>query len=77
MIWLLILMVYEAPSNAVDWDGPWKLGMTEIADTKFASEAECRTFAIRLIGKMHDGMLAPMRYRCVAADETLPKGAPR
>jgi hypothetical protein len=73
MVWLLMLMVYEAPANAVDWDGPWKLGLTKVVDTKFTSEAECTTFAIRLIGKMHDGMLAPMRYRCVPADASLPK----
>lgn len=77
MIWLLVLIVYQAPPNAVDWDGPWKFGMTEVPDTRFASEAECRTFAIRLIGRMHDGMLAPMRYRCVPVDADLPKGAPR
>jgi hypothetical protein len=77
MTWLLILMVYEAPANAVDWDGPWNLGMTEVADNRFASEAECRNFGIRLIGKMHDGMLAPMRFRCVPVDAALPKGAPR
>jgi hypothetical protein len=26
---------------------------------------------------MHDGMLAPMRYRCIAVEAGLPKGAPR
>jgi hypothetical protein len=26
---------------------------------------------------MHDGMLAPMRYRCIAVEAGLPKGVPR
>ena len=65
MVWLLIFIVYQAPPDAVDWDGPWKIGMTKMADTPFKSEAECRNSAIQVIGRMHQGMLAPMRYRCV------------
>ena len=77
MKWLLILAVYAAPPDAVDWDGPWSLGITKLMDQQFNSEAECRNFAIQLIGKMHDGMLAPMRFRCVNVESGLPKGAPR
>jgi hypothetical protein len=75
--WLLVLAVYAAPPDAVDWDGPWDLGMTKLLDQQFDSEAECRNFAVQLIGRMHQGMLAPMRYRCVAVESGLPKGAPR
>ena len=75
-IWLLIVTMYAAPSDAVDWDGPWKFGMAR-AGTTFKSEAECRNSAIQLMAKMHEGMLAPMRYACVPFDATLPKGAPR
>lgn len=77
MKWLLIISIYAAPPDAVDWDGPWELGMTRMMEDQFASEAECRNFAIQLIGKLHEGMLAPMRYRCVAVEAGLPKGAPR
>jgi len=75
--WLLVLAVYAAPPDAVDWDGPWQLGMTKLLDQQFDTEAECRNFAVQLIGRMHEGMLAPMRYRCVSVDAGLPKGAPR
>lgn len=77
MKWLLIIAIYAAPADAVDWDGPWELGMTKLMDDPFASEAECRNFAIQFIGKMHEGMLAPMRYRCVPVEAGLPEGAPR
>jgi hypothetical protein len=77
MIWLLIFIVYAAPDNAVNWDGPWKLGMSRVMDQRFASEADCRNAAVQFIGKMHEGMLAPMRYRCVGVEGSLPKGAPR
>ena len=76
-MWLLVLVIYAAPPDAVDWDGPWKVGMTKVLDDQYHSEAECRNFAIRLIGKMHDGMLAPMRFQCVEFPADLPKGAPR
>jgi hypothetical protein len=75
--WLLILVVYAAPPDAVDWDGPWDFGMTQVVDTQFRSEAECRNSAVQLIGKLHQGMLAPIRYRCVEVPASLPKGAPR
>jgi hypothetical protein len=77
MKWLLVLAVYAAPPDAVDWDGPWELGMTKLLDQQFDTEAECRNFAVQLIERMHKGMLAPMRYRCVGVESGLPKGAPR
>ena len=77
MVWILFLVVYEAPDNAVDWDGPWKFGMTRIVEKQYQSEAECRNTAIRLIGEIHQGMLAPIRYRCVEVPASLPRGAPR
>lgn len=77
MVWLLVLVIYAAPEDAVDWDGPWKLGMTKIVETQYHSEAECRNTAIELIGNLHHGMLAPIRYRCVEVPGNLPKGASR
>jgi len=77
VVWLLVVAIYTAPPKAVDWDGPWKLGMSRSIDQQFHSEAECRNYAVEFIGRMHQGMLAPMRYQCIAMASTLPKGAPR
>ena len=77
MTWLLIIAVYLAPDNAVDWDGPWQLGHQKLVDQQFSSEAECRNSAIQLVGRLHQGMLAPIRYQCVAVPAALPKGASR
>ena len=77
MVWLLVIGIYAAPGNAVNWDGPWRLGMSQALDQRFSSEAECRNSAIQFMGKMHEGMLAPIRFRCVSIDAALPKGAPR
>ena len=77
MKWLLIIAIYAAPPDAADWDGPWELGMTKMMEQQFDSEADCRNTAIRFIAKMHEGMLAPMRFRCVSIDAGLPKGATR
>lgn len=77
MVWLLILVVYQAPPDAVNWNGPWTIGMTHVVDERFSSEAECRNSAIQTIGRIHQGMLAPIRFHCVAVDARLPQGAPR
>lgn len=77
MVWILVFSIYAAPSTAVDWNGPWKLGMSRVVGSPFKSEAECRNSAIQFIGKMHQGMLAPMRFKCVEIEEFLSKGAPR
>lgn len=77
MVWILVLVVYAAPPDAIDWDGPWEFGMTHVVETPFASEAECRNSAIAMIGRLHQGMLAPIRFRCVEVPASLPAGAPR
>jgi hypothetical protein len=77
MVWLLILVVYQAPADAVDWNGPWKFGMSQASKPTFQSEAECRNAAIEAIGRIHQGMLAPIRFRCVSVESGLPKNAPR
>jgi hypothetical protein len=77
MKWLLALTIYAAPADAVNWDGPWTLGVAHLLDEQFDTEAECRNSAIRLIGRMHDGMLAPIRHRCIPVEAGLPRGAPR
>lgn len=77
MTWLLVLIVYAAPDRAVDWDGPWQYGMSKLAERQFASEAECRNNAVQMIGRIHQGMMAPIRYQCISVPTSLPKGAPR
>ncbi|GMN12779.1 hypothetical protein MTsPCn7_05550 [Altererythrobacter sp. MTPC7] len=77
MKWVLVFVVYAAPVDAVDWDGPWEVGMTRMVEEPFNSQAECRNAAIQTIGRIHQGMLAPIRYRCVPVEARLPKGAPR
>jgi len=77
MIWLMVFVIYQAPPQATNWDGPWKLGKPEVIDRPFATEAQCRNAAIQFIGRMHQGMLAPIRYKCVPFDGGLPKSAVR
>lgn len=76
-MWILVLAMYGAPPDAVDWDGPWTYMETKVLERQFTSEAECRNTAIKLIGDIHQGLLAPIRYRCVELPAVLPKGAPR
>jgi len=77
MVWILVLAIYHAPPDAVDWDGPWKFGTPHIVEKQFQSEAKGRNSAIELIGKLDQGMLAPIRYRCLEVPANLPRGAPR
>lgn len=77
MEWFLVLFVYAAPPDAVDWDGPWELGMSHLVDARYKTEAECRNAAVQVIGRLHQGMLAPIRFQCVGMPANLPKGAPR
>ena len=77
MNWLLVLIVYAAPPNAVDWDGPWTFGMTHVVEEPYSSEAECRTSAVEMIRRLHEDMRAPIRFRCVSVESGLPAGAPR
>lgn len=76
-IWILIVAVYAGPPSSIDWDGPWEFWTWSARDKTFKSEAECRNLAIQIIGKMHQEMLAPVRFECVPFAASLPKGAPR
>jgi hypothetical protein len=79
MVWFLVFHIYVAPADAVDWNGPWNLDDKPAltAERYFNSQSECEALAKELISKMHEGMLAPMRYNCVAIPSSLPKGAER
>jgi hypothetical protein len=76
-VWIVLLVVYSAPPNAVNWSGPWTQGMTMAGKDFFETEADCRNYAISWIGRIHQGMLAPIRFQCVPFPASLPKGAPR
>jgi len=77
MNWLLVLIVYAAPPDAVNWDGPWTFGMTHLAEEPYSSEAACRSAAAEMIRRLHEDMRAPIRFRCVPVETGLPPGAPR
>jgi hypothetical protein len=40
-VWILVMGVYAAPPNSIDWDGPWEFGMSRAPERVFKSEAEC------------------------------------
>jgi hypothetical protein len=46
--------------------------MTIAGKTFYASETECRSDNEARIARMHQGMKAPMRYRCIPFPESLP-----
>lgn len=78
MKWVLVLILYGGPPDAVDYDGPWQASLVQSADELMDTEAQCRTRAIQTIGSIHDkGLLAPIRYHCVPVEAGLPAGAPR
>jgi hypothetical protein len=77
MVWVLLVVLYKAPENAVDWNGPWKFGLAQTLEKTFNSETECSNEAAGIIAKLHKQMAVPMRYKCVAFEEGLPEGAPR
>jgi hypothetical protein len=81
MKWAIVLLLYVSPyAPPMDWEwpGPFVTAPTPMASSElFQSEGECRNFAIGWIGRIHPGMLTPVRFRCVSFPEYLPKGAPR
>lgn len=76
-MWLLILMVYTAPSDAVNWKGAWELGPAVLRDERFSSEANCLAAGMKIKSQINQGMLAPVRYQCIGVDAGLPAGAMR
>jgi hypothetical protein len=72
MTWVAVLVVYVAPADAVDWQGPWTRGNVIAGKNFFSSEAECRADTEARIKAIHEGMLAPILYRCVPFQESVP-----
>lgn len=77
MIWILVLVIYHAPSDAIDWEGPWTYGTPYVVERSFDSEAACSKTATQTNKNAHEGMRAPIRYHCIQVPAGLPKGAPR
>lgn len=71
-VWVAVMVIYQAPSDAIDWQGPWTRGKAFVNPTFFSSEPECRQASEQLIRKMNEGMKAPIRYQCTPFSESLP-----
>lgn len=72
-VWVMVMVVYAAPSDAVDWHGPYTRDKV-IAGGKlpfFGSESECKREAQNKINQIHTMMLAPLIFRCVSFPESL------
>ena len=76
-MWLLILVIYVAPPDAVNWKGSWSLGMTKLVEARFSSEATCRSAARGIKDRLNQGMLAPVRFHCMPVAAEMPADAPR
>lgn len=76
-MWLLILAIYVAPPDAVNWKGSWDLGVAKLIEERFGTEAKCLNAAIQIKAKLNEGMLAPVRFHCVKVEARLPAGATR
>jgi hypothetical protein len=71
--WVAVLVVYVAPSSdAVNWEGPWTRDNVSAGQNFFSSEAECRADTEARIKAIHEQMRAPILYRCVSFQESLP-----
>lgn len=64
-MWILIILIYFAPADAVDWRGSYELGIAETHKEHFASEQSCLNKGERLKAIFNEGALAPFRYHCM------------
>lgn len=76
-MWLLIVALYAAPPDAVNWKGSWELGMTRLSERHFESEVQCLKHGFGIKAKLNEGMLAPVRIHCFKVESGLPAGTPR
>ena len=76
-MWLLLLAIYVAPPDAVDWQGSWELGMTRLIEQHYASEKDCLNAGAKVNSRLNEGMLAPVRYHCIEIPGELPAGVDR
>ena len=73
-MWFLLVAIYTAPPDAVDWQGTWELGITRLMERGFESEADCRIGGDELKANLNEGMLAPVRFHCIKVLSELPAG---
>ena len=76
-MWLLILVVYVAPPDAVNWRGDWQLGPALVRDERFTTKDSCLNTGRQVKAKLNEGMLAPVRYHCIKVDADLPADTKR
>lgn len=70
-MWLLILLVYVAPTDAVNWNGPWKLGKAEVIGNDFKDEDACLRGGRMIQTILAEDMRAPVRYKCIQVKDTI------
>ena len=76
-MWLLLIAIYMAPADAVNWQGTWELGMTKLIEQRYESERACLDKGREIKARLNEGMLAPVRTHCIEVAGGLPKGAAR
>ena len=76
-MWLLLLVVYTAPPDAVNWSGEWQLGPALVRKERFTNEAHCLNTGSQIKAKLNEGMMVPVRYHCVEVDAWLPSNSQR
>ena len=64
-MWLLVILVYFAPPDAVDWQGSYELGISRIHQENFTTEKSCQDKGEAIKTVFNEGALAPFRYRCL------------
>lgn len=74
-IWILLLSVYTAPLDAVDWQGDWKLGPINALEHQFSSKEECTKAGQSLKAQLQEEIRAPMRMLCIPLWSGLPAGS--
>ena len=71
-MWLLLVVVYFAPPDAIDWKGSWELGLSRVMEERYETEAGCLAGGQALQDHLGEGMLAPVRIHCVRVEKSLP-----
>ena len=64
-MWILIILIYFAPPDAVDWQGSYELGIAETHKEHFTSERSCQDKGEDIQASFNEAALAPFRYRCL------------